>query len=63
MNNRQVALSDLYAIIGGQTVEIELLKGQIQQLQLMIEGLQKATEEAKNGVPLDDLEKSGKLPT
>ena len=61
MNNRQVTLSDLYAIIGRQTAEIEFLMGQIQQLQTMVEGLQEPAEKEQNGVVLDEREIIGWL--
>ncbi len=64
MNNRQVTLTDLYSIIGSQTVEIEFLKSQIQRLQTMVEELKKSTGEAKNSaVPAAVIEESEQVPT
>ncbi len=52
MNNGQVPIN-LYNIIGRQTAEIEFLKGQIQQLQAMLEQMKKSADEVKNGAGPD----------
>ncbi len=47
MNNLKVTTADLLGIIGRQTVEIELMKVQIEHLQTLVQSEQTRADEAQ----------------
>ena len=47
MNNQQITASDLFPLIGRQTIEINLLREKIEQLQAMLQQAQNGIIEAQ----------------